>query len=186
MGTRRAIFRIILTFLAIVVSSCSPAVPSALPTPSSPNKTITPVPGFLSGNFLAPDFQLQTLDGKTVKLSDYRGKPVLLNFWATWCGPCRYEIPFLDQVNAVYSQKGLVMLAVDLGEDAATVSNFMVTENVSLPVLLDTDKSVAQKYTIVGIPTTFLVDTDGILRYKKVGAFQDKTEIENALSLVIP
>jgi cytochrome c biogenesis protein CcmG/thiol:disulfide interchange protein DsbE len=180
------IFRISVIFFALVVSSCSPVIPSALPTQSPPSNTVTPIPGVLSGNYSAPDFQLNTLDGKTVKLSDYRGKPVLLNFWATWCGPCRYEIPFLDQINAAYSQKGLVMLAVDLGEDAATVSNFLATENVSLRVLLDTDKSVAQKYTIVGIPTTFLVDTEGILRYKKVGAFQDKTEIENALSLVIP
>jgi cytochrome c biogenesis protein CcmG/thiol:disulfide interchange protein DsbE len=146
----------------------------------------TSSPGTTNIGNRAIDFELQTLDGKAVKLSDYRGKPVLLNFWATWCGPCRFEVPFLQQINDSYSAKGLVMLAVDIGENSTVINNFMTSLNVSLPVLMDTDKKASKSYTITAIPTTFLIDKDGIIRQKVLGAFPDKATIENELKKIIP
>ena len=164
--------------LAILVGGCTPASPSS-------NQTANITEGVAIGN-RAIDFQLPKLDGTIVKLSDYRGKPVLLNFWATWCGPCRFEVPFLEQINASYSSKGLIMLAVDIGENATTIQNFMTSLNVSLPVLMDANSTVAKTYGLLNIPTTFMVDKDGIIRFKQIGAFQNGAVIEEALKAIMP
>jgi peroxiredoxin len=134
----------------------------------------------------APDFQLQDMSGKSVKLSDYRGQPVLLNFWATWCGPCKYEAPFLSQINTDYAPRGLVMLAVDIGENATTIQNFETSLNISLPVLMDANVTISKVYGLTGIPTTFMVDKDGVIRFKLIGAFPDKAAIEAAITNILP
>ena len=146
----------------------------------------TAIPEGINVGNMAIDFQLQTLDGKTVKLSDLRGKPVLVNFWATWCGPCRSEMPYLQQINDSYAVKGLVVLEVDIGEDSATIQKFMTELNLSMTVPMDTDKKVAKAYGITAIPSTFLIDKDGIIRGKVVGAFRDKAAIENELKKIMP
>ena len=133
----------------------------------------------------APDFQLQNLDGQTISLGDLRGKPVLVNFWTTWCPPCRSEMPFLQQIYEEWSDTGLVLLAVDSGESQARVKEFLETRSLSLPVLLDTDNRVAQKYNIRGIPTTFFIDRDGIIQEKIVGAFPSKEAIEEHLGKIV-
>lgn len=137
---------------------------------------------------LAPDFQLPDLDGQSVSLSDFRGKPVLVNFWATWCPPCRAEMPYIQEIfdDKEWSDKGLVILAIDKGESPSTVENFMQSYNLSFPVLLDINQNVALEYNIRGIPTTFLIDKDGIIQAIKVGAFSSKADIENNLSKIIP
>ena len=134
----------------------------------------------------APDFELQNLEGQTVSLSDFRGKTVLLNFWATWCPPCRGEMPYLQQVHEEWSDSGVVLLAVDVGESPATVRQFMQDDNLSLPVLLDTRGSVAARYDIPGYPTTFFIDTDGVIQGRIIGPFPSKMAIENCLSQIIP
>lgn len=159
-------------------------VAGCVPAGSSSNQTDVRE-GVSMGN-RAPDFQVLSMDGKPVQLSDYRGKPVLLNFWATWCPPCRSEAPFLDQVNAAYAPKGLVMLAVDIGENTTIINNFMTSLNLSMPVFRDADSSVAKAYGIAGIPTTFLLDKDGIIRFKLVGAFRDRASVETALKTIMP
>jgi len=137
---------------------------------------------------LAPDFQLQTLDGQAVSLGDFRGKPVLLNFWATWCGPCRFEMPFLQEIfeKKEWSDTGLVILAIDIGESPSSVKEFMEHFGLSFPALLDINQDVALKYNIRAIPTTFFIDKDGIIQDIKVGAFSSKTEIEKRLVKIIP
>ena len=137
---------------------------------------------------LAPDFQLPSLDGQTINLSDFRGKPVLLNFWATWCGPCELEMPFLQEIyeDEEWSEKGLVMLAVDIGEPPARVKDFMERLGLSFTVLLDIDQDVALKYNIRAIPTTFFIDKDGIIQETKIGAFTGKAEIEERLGSIVP
>ena len=137
---------------------------------------------------LAPDFQLLSLDGQTINLSDFRGKPVLLNFWASWCGPCEFEMPFLQEIyeDEEWSQKGLVMLAVDIGEPPARVKDFMERLGLSFTVLLDIDQDVALKYNIRAIPTTFFIDKDGIIQETKIGAFTGKAEIEERLGSIVP
>ena len=137
------------------------------------------VPQVIKDN-VAPDFQLSDLEGRTVSLSDFRGKPVLLNFWATWCGPCRAEMPFIQDVfeDKRFSEKGLVIVAVNLGESRSKVVQFMEDYGLSFDVLLDTSRNVGQAYNIRGIPTTFFIDKDGIIKDIKIGAFSKKEEIE--------
>jgi len=142
---------------------------------------------------LAPDFQLQSLDGQTVSLSDFRGNPVLLNFWATWCRPCRFEMPLIQEIyeDKEWSDKGLVILAINIidelrGESPSRAKEFMESYGFSFPVLLDANQDVALKYNIRAIPTTFFIDKDGIIQDIKIGAFSSKTEIEKRLVKIIP
>ena len=134
----------------------------------------------------APDFQLESLDGQVVSLSGLRGSPVMLNFWATWCPPCRSEMPFIQQIYEEWSDEGLVLLAINIGESSGTVQDFMRSNNISMPVLLDTSREVAQRYGITGIPATFFIDKDGIIQNRVVGAFTNKESIEKHLGSIIP
>ena len=134
----------------------------------------------------APNFKLPNLEGKTVFLSDLRGEPVMLNFWATGCPPCRAEMPHLQQVYEEWSDKGLVVLAINLGESTPTVKEFVQHYHLSFPVLLDTRGSVAEKYKIRPIPVTYFIDKEGIIQAKIIGAFPSKAAIETQLSNIIP
>jgi len=131
----------------------------------------------------APDFQLESLDGQTIKLSELRGRPVLLNFWATWCGPCRMEMPFLQQVaeDEEWKVRGLVILAVNLGEPASKAQAFVQEYGLSFTVLLDSDGGTGMLYNAQYIPTTYFIDNDGIIRDIKAGAFMNKSEIDRLL-----
>jgi len=162
---------ILLSILALVLllAGCSP----------------TPTQGIKVGN-LAPDFQLHDLDGKAVSLSDLQGKPVLINFWATWCPPCRAEMPYLQQIYEEWSVKGLALSTINIGESSSQVEEFLQSYELSFPVLLDTKQDVSQEYNIRGIPTTFFIDKDGVIQDIKVGSFQSKAEIESNLSKIIP
>jgi len=131
---------------------------------------------------LAPDFELNTLDGQTIVLSDFQGTPVLLNFWATWCGPCVHEMPFLQQIYEERPGEEPVMLAINIGESPSQAAEFMQSYGFSFPVLLDGDTALAQRYNIQYIPTTFFINSDGIIQEIKVGSFQSKAEIEAILS----
>ena len=170
----RVILPIILT-LVLLVTGCSAG--SEPPDGKSPT---APVEGTQVGN-LAPDFQLQNLDGQAVSLSDFRGKPVLVNFWASWCPPCRSEMPYIQEIYEEWSDKGLLVLAINIGESSSKAEEFMQSYNLSFTVLLDTKQDVAQRYNITGIPTTFFIDKDGIIQEKVSSAFQNKTQIENRL-----
>lgn len=134
----------------------------------------------------APDFQLQNLDGQPISLSDFKGKPVLINFWATWCGPCVSEMPYIQEIHEEWPDKGLVVLAINIGDSSSEVEQFLQNHNLSLPVLLDTKKVVAQRYSIRAIPTTFFLDKDGMIQVKVIGAFPNKAAIESRLSEIMP
>lgn len=135
---------------------------------------------------LAPDFTLTGLDGQEVSLSDFRGEPVLLNFWASWCGPCRIEMPLLQEVYEQWTSKGLVLLAVNLQEDPAKVKEFIDDAGYTFPVLLAPGNKVPLSYNIRGIPATFFIDADGVIRDIKVGAFFGTGEIESKLAKIMP
>ncbi|MFH1032723.1 MAG: redoxin domain-containing protein [Chloroflexota bacterium] len=191
--------------LALLLTGCQPAeetivvppieettttpsettIPTIVPTENTTPPKTTPVEGIRKGN-LAPDFQLQSLDGNTVSLSGLRGKPVLLNFWATWCPPCRKEMPYLQQIYNDWTSKGLVLLEIDVGETPATVNEFMKNNNLSMPVLLDVQKEVTRKYGIGAIPTTFFIDIDGIIQERVEGAFPNKLAIEPYIIDILP
>jgi len=119
----------------------------------------------------APDFTLNDLSGKPVQLSSLKGKVVLVNFWATWCPPCREEIPSMIRLNQVMQGKNFQMLAISIDEGGgAAVQDFFKKGGGSLPALLDTDGKVSRRYGTTGVPETFIVDSKGIIQKKVVGA----------------
>lgn len=114
---------------------------------------------------LAPNFKLETLSGDTVQLSDYRGKKVLLNFWATWCGPCREEMPAMQKFYDDYADE-IEILAVNLNGTSAEktvndVQDFINEFDFTYPILLDMDMSVGNEYMVMGLPSTYFIGTDG-------------------------
>ena len=132
------------------------------------------------------DFELQDLTGATRRLSDFKGKVVFLNFWATWCGPCRIEMPFLQEVHEKWAGKGLVLQAVNVQENPTTVIRFVEDGGYTFPILLSPGNDVPLAYNIRGIPATFFIDVDGAIRDIKVGAFLGAEEIESKLAKIMP
>lgn len=119
----------------------------------------------------APDFTLTTSDGKRVSLKDFRGKAVFLNFWATWCLPCTFEMPSMESLHRRFKDKGLVVVAVNFEESAKKVGSFIKKKGYTFLVLLDTDGSVAnESYKAIGFPTTYLIDRRGLAIGKAEGA----------------
>ena len=119
----------------------------------------------------APALRLPDLDGKLHKLGDLKGKLVVVNFWATWCPPCRREMPSLERLRRKLGDQGLAVLAVDVGEDADTVFSFtgQLDPAPAFPLLLDKDSRAMQDWKIRGLPTTFVVDAQGRVIYRAVG-----------------
>ncbi|ADL42985.1 alkyl hydroperoxide reductase/ Thiol specific antioxidant/ Mal allergen [Caldicellulosiruptor obsidiansis OB47] len=113
------------------------------------------------------DFRLLAVDGKEYSLLDFRGKKVLLNFFATWCPPCRAEIPDFERFHR--ENKDVVLIGINIQEDKATVEEFLSSMGVTYPVLLDRDGKVSAQFGIEGIPTTFLIDKNGKIVAKNVG-----------------
>jgi peroxiredoxin len=118
---------------------------------------------------IATDFTLQSLDGKTVSLSSYKGKLVFLSFWATWCGPCKQELPSLQAMYARLKGKGFEILAVDIREERAAVSNFVKANGMTFPVLLDSSGTVAHGWDAGSIPTNYIIDRNGKILARVVG-----------------
>ena len=123
----------------------------------------------LSKPFAAPDFSLRDVDGKRHRLSDYRGKVVVLNFWATWCPPCRQEMPSMERAHQKLRGEDIVLLAIDVGEDEDTVFEFNGRYPVTFRLLLDTDGAVIGKYPVIGLPTTFVINPLGMATHRAVG-----------------
>lgn len=119
--------------------------------------------GVLRG-FVAPDFELQTVGGESIKLSDYRGKIVFLNFWTTWSNTCKEELPILVEQSQKYSQgQEIVILSVNVGAKAEDVKAFMGEDELMTDVMLDLKEHIASKYNIMSFPTTFIIDSDGVI-----------------------
>jgi len=145
-------FRVILT-LMIGLLVCAPQVPASADMTGKP----------------APDFALRSLDGKNRRLSEMRGDVVMINFWATWCGPCREEMPLLDRIYQQYQPVGFQVLGVNVDEAGGRAAEMAKTLGVSFPVLFDDDKSVSKLYDIGSMPMTVLVARDGTVRYLHKG-----------------
>jgi cytochrome c biogenesis protein CcmG, thiol:disulfide interchange protein DsbE len=129
---------------------------------------------------VAPDFALPDLDDKTVKLSDFRGKVVFLNFWATWCKPCREEMPSMEVLYKNFENNGLVVLAVSI--DRVTTKKdippFVKGMSLSFPVLVDSWGQTDKRYKLMGVPETYVIDQQGVLREKVIGP-RDWTRLDN-------
>ncbi|MFT5194623.1 MAG: thiol-disulfide isomerase/thioredoxin [Cellvibrionaceae bacterium] len=119
--------------------------------------TIAPSPGNL-----APDFTLTTLDGDQIQLTQLRGKPVIINFWATWCGPCRQETPQFQSFHERFGDE-VILLGINQHEELAQINSFVSEFGMTYPVLLDVDGSVYDDYQVFGLPTTWFVNPDGVL-----------------------
>jgi peroxiredoxin len=113
----------------------------------------------------APDFTLPTADGRNLRLQELRGQVVLLNFWATWCGPCREEMPQLDKLHAKYRTSGFTLLGVNIDDDPHAATALAAKLGLGFPVLLDVDKRVSKLYELGTMPSTVLIDRDGRVRY---------------------
>jgi peroxiredoxin len=135
----------------------------------------------------APDFTLRTLDGDTVRLSDFRGRPVVINFWATWCPPCRDEIPLLADVYHAHASDSLIVLGVN-GRDqelsTRAVQKFVAELHVPFPVLLDEKGRARKRYRLRGLPTTVFVGPDGRVRAVIQGPFTADALQQNLTALL--
>ena len=125
--------------------------------------------------FLAPDFALKTLNGEEIRLSDLRGKVVLLNFWATWCPPCRGEMPAFQEAYTDYQEKDFIILAVNATrqDNPEDVANFIAKYGLEFPVVLDPAGEVNQLYLVQSLPTSFFIDQEGLVQEMVVGGIAE-------------
>lgn len=117
----------------------------------------------------APDFTLKSDNGKNIRLAEQRGKVVMINFWASWCGPCRKEMPLLDELYQRYEPAGFTLFGVNVEQNPEAAQRFLEDVGVSFPILYDPESSVSQRYQVDAMPTTVMVDRDGQVRYVNRG-----------------
>src|SRR5271156_3290678 len=134
---------------------------------ASPAPSIAAAPTLLGKE--APDFVLKAMDGSNLRMSEFRGQVVLVNFWARWAGDSRQEIPALDRINTTYERAGLVVLGVSVDEDLVHAREFAAALKVSYPLMFDTGSDIGREYLLQKIPMTILVDRAGVVRYSNVG-----------------
>jgi peroxiredoxin len=121
--------------------------------------------------FAAPDFTLETLDGSLLTLSELRGRPVMLNLWASWCLPCRVEMPAIERVYQRHREDGLVVVGLNVtSQDSETAARAFVQEfGLTFPIVLDRDGAASARYELMGLPSTYFIDRDGIIRQVIIG-----------------
>lgn len=125
----------------------------------------------------APDFALKSSSGENLRLSEYRGDVVMVNFWATWCGPCRQEMPILDELYSRYQRVGFSLLGVNIDDNSSKAMNMVNELGVTFPVLFDSRKEVSELYDVDAMPVTLLIDREGTVRYVHQGykpGYEDK------------
>jgi thiol-disulfide isomerase/thioredoxin len=113
----------------------------------------------------APKFELQSMAGKAVNLEQFKGQVVMINFWASWCGPCRTEMPILEKLHAKYKPMGFTMVGINVEPDPKLAVDWLKSTPVSFPILLDTKSEVSKLYQVAGMPSTVIVDRKGNLRW---------------------
>jgi len=139
-----------------------------------------------AGDVQAPGFTLQSVDGKTVTLGQYKGDVVMINFWASWCGPCRQEMPLLDDIYKQYKDMGFVLLGVNVEPDASNANRWLKKTPVSYPILYDPKSAVSQLYQVQAMPTTVIIDRQGVVRYVHNGYLPgDENQYMNSIRSLI-
>jgi peroxiredoxin len=168
----------VLALGALLLIACQRGAASP-PTPAP----ATPVPMELTTGIPAPDLELERLDGGTVRLRDLRGKVVLLNFWASWCVPCREEMPLLAAIYRDYHAQGLEILGVNLTsqDDFGEVRKFVEEFDLPFPILLDPNGRAERDYRIFGVPTTVFITREGIVHRVKVGILKGREDVEQTI-----
>ena len=163
------------------VTALPTATPEPTPSPPSPTPepTVTATPAPTPRTILstrdaegeaAPDFEVETFDGETLRLSDLNGKVVVLNFWASWCPPCRWEMPFFETMWQEYRDQGVVFLGIAMSDTLENVKAFAEEAGVTYPVGLDTTTEIARDYEVLSLPTTFFIGKDGNIERKLTSA----------------
>jgi peroxiredoxin len=140
--------------------------------------------GINQGN-QALDFTLQSLDGREVSLSSYKGSVVLVNFWATWCPPCREEIPDFEATYRHYKDEGFVVLGINAEEPQGSVQAFVTEMGMTFPVLLDKEGKVANEYRALGLPMSLLVDREGVISLRHLG-YLSGDQLQEHLADLLP
>ncbi len=130
----------------------------------------------------APPFETTDVEGQPVKLTDYRGKIVLLNFWATWCEPCKKEMPEMQAAYEKLRDQGFIILAINFGEKPDPAGDFAHHGNLTFPILLDRNVKVAASYGVVNLPVSFFIDADGIIRERVFGGTLTAEGIERTVA----
>jgi peroxiredoxin len=132
----------------------------------------------------APEFSLPDINGKKISLSDFKGKVILLNFWATWCGPCTAEMPSLNRLYAAFKNDGFVVLAVSIDPSDKPVRSFVSAKGITFPVLMDPDKEAYfDLYAVFALPTSFLIDRKGMIVEKVLGDREwDSPDMKNKIA----
>lgn len=133
----------------------------------------------------APDFTLVDLEGNVHTLSNYEGRPVIINFWATWCAPCATEMPAFQRVYDTYRDEGLVILAINNSESAGTILEFMDEKDLDFTVLLDVQFDATRAYEQNAFPTTFFIDRDGRIQHTEIGGSMSEAYIASKVSKII-
>jgi peroxiredoxin len=134
----------------------------------------------------APDFTLLSVNDTAVNLNDFRGRPVMLTFWRINCSACQFQMPFTQTLYDTWSSDSLAMLTINVGDRAADVKDYVASQGITYPVLLDTQGEVAQVYGIIGVPTTYFIDGQGIVKARQIGAFLSENAMESAVKSVFP
>lgn len=117
----------------------------------------------------AQNFTLKSMSGKNLRLSEYRGQVVMINFWASWCAPCRQEMPLLEDLYKKYKGLGFTLLGVNVEQDSSKASTLLRSIKVSFPILFDNKNTVSKMYKVLAMPTTIIIDRDGNMRYLHKG-----------------
>ena len=150
---------------------------TAVPTPTTNSYG---APALAQKGGTVTDFTIESLGGFPVSLNDYEGQVIVMNFWATWCPPCRAEMPDINNFYEAYRDEGLVVLAINEEEPAETVRPFIQANNFTFPVLLDSEGRVAQQYSTRSYPTTFVIDRNGVIQHVQTGQISE-AELEKVV-----
>lgn len=134
----------------------------------------------------APDFVLKTLDGGSFQLSKYQGKGVVLNFWGSWCDPCKEEMPALEKTYQSFKDKGVVLVGVNIGETDVSIHSFKDRYGLNFPIAMDTKKEITQLYEIGPIPTTYFIDKTGIVKKVVIGGPMSEQTIADNMKEIVP
>lgn len=176
-GLVRWLLLVTLTFgiLALGMAWLARSVSVASPFASSEAAPASPAANTAGSPFPPPDFRLASLDGPQLGPPDYTGKVVVIDFWASWCAPCRQQAQFLDQLHEQYPADQVQFLAINMGEDETTVRNFVQKTPFPYPVLMDPQQTLSQPYEIYGLPTVMIVDRQGQVTYHHIGVSSAST-----------
>jgi len=156
-----------------------PSPTAVPPTPTAPPPTATaeprPTPRVIrtraeTENVVAPDFEIEAFDGKTIRLSDFAGEVVVLNFWASWCPPCRWEMPAFEEIYQEYHDQGVTFIGIAMSDTLEEASALAEQTGVTYPLALDTTNEVVRAYEVRSLPTTFFIDKDGRIQRRLTSA----------------